>query len=255
MVTGPARVEASPGARGLCETCWSPVTAKCGAIVSWHWAHLALDDCDTWAEPDSSWHRGWQNVVPAERREVVMGNHRADLLAPDGTVVELQHSSLSPAEILEREAHYRQMVWVFDAIEAHQELRFEVRFPSGKTYQTFRWKHPRKSVAVCRQPVFLDLGGGWLFRLKKIHSEAPCGGWGHLVPTVDLVNWLGGIKVSSGTTSGTGTTRPEGCGGGTRRSIGGYQYHHPAPPRLSPAMASGLGYHRGNPHPVDNAHE
>jgi hypothetical protein len=35
-----------------------PLKARCGQIVTWHWAHLAREDCDPWAEPDTVWHRG-----------------------------------------------------------------------------------------------------------------------------------------------------------------------------------------------------
>lgn len=61
--------------------------------------------------------------------------------------------------------------------------------PDG--YVTFRWKHPRKSLAFCSKPVFLDLGNDELLRIGRIHADAPCGGWGHIVPKstfVDLIN-------------------------------------------------------------------
>ena len=241
---GLVRAEASPGARGLCDLCWHPVLAKCGALVEWHWAHISNQDCDEWSEPDSGWHRGWQNLFPGNRREVVIGRHRADVVTPDGLVVELQHSSLSTYEIAERETFYGRMVWVFDAAEAYESDRLNIRRPAGKTYQTFRWKHPRKSIAACRRPAFLDLGDGRVFKLGKIHSASPCGGWGTLLPTAELVEALGGTAVPSGTAVVPGTTRAGGGGGGTRRFIGGYQYHRSGPaPRtpISPVVSDTTG--------------
>ena len=44
--------------------------------------------------------------------------HRADVLAADGCVVELQHSAISPEDIRKRETFYREhapgIVWIFD---------------------------------------------------------------------------------------------------------------------------------------------
>lgn len=185
------RVTASPGAKGAtCPGCATPVVAKCGTIKVWHWAHTAAD-CDPWAEPMTAWHLGWQELVPEDRRDVVIGNHRADMLTTRGLVVEVQHSRISEAEILEREAHYGQMVWIFDVIWAATEPwpegdhppRLDIRTPEHgvePTYRTFRWRHAWSSIAACRQPVYLDLGGDELLLLGRFYHEAPTGGWGHI---------------------------------------------------------------------------
>jgi competence protein CoiA len=174
------RMEAAPGKPpATCPTCGSPVRAKTGQIVAWHWAHIRDASCDPWSEPDSEWHRGWQELAPPERREVVMPPHRADVVTSTGWVIELQHSSISPEEIREREDFYGpRMLWVFDAREAYEAARLRLRRRDG--YYSFRWMHPRKSIAACRRPVVLDCGEVAL-RLRKIHIEAPCGGWGLLV--------------------------------------------------------------------------
>lgn len=113
------RVEAAPKAKALCPACGGDVRAKCGKVVTWHWAHLEKE-CDPFSEPMTAWHKEWQETVPKDCREVVIGPHRADILSPLGVVVELQHSSISVDEIREREAFYGQMVWVFDARDATQ---------------------------------------------------------------------------------------------------------------------------------------
>lgn len=182
------RTEAVPNSRGKCPTCASEVLSKCGSIVRWHWAHTGQDDCDQWSEETSPWHRNWQQLVPEAWREVTIGRHRADILAIDGTVVELQHSHLAPDEIREREDFYGQMVWIFDVTLAVASGRLNIRRRNG--YVSFRWKHPRKSIAACRRPVLLDLGEGQLLRLRRIHVAAPCGGWGHLMPIGEFVIWM-----------------------------------------------------------------
>lgn len=171
------RAEAQPGVTATCPTCRGRVAAKCGQIVAWHWAHVAKE-CDEWSEIGTDWHRRWQDLAPAAQREVVIGNHRADILAADGTVIELQHSSLPAEQIAAREKHYGQMVWIFDAVEAYELDRLQLRQRDG--YVSFRWKHPRKSIGLCRRPVLLDLGVH-LLHVKRVYTKAPCGGWGRLV--------------------------------------------------------------------------
>lgn len=180
-----ARIEAAPGLSATCPTCAAPMRPKCGAIVVWHWAHIQSEDCDPWAEPDSAWHRGWQDRFPKDWTEVTVGPHRADVMHPALRFgIEFQHSSISVAEIAEREAFYGpKMAWVFDVQDAYADERIDLRRKAGKDhrYRTFRWKHPRKSIAACRNPVFLDLDGTHLLRLGKLYPKRPCGGFGSLV--------------------------------------------------------------------------
>ena len=178
------RVLAKPGITGECPACGSECMPKCGEIVVWHWAHIARSECDPWAERDTIWHWAWQESVPRARQEVVMRNHRADLVTASGHVVELQHSPISPAEIREREDFYGQMIWLFDATKCQIDLRHK------DGYVTFRWMHPRKSVAFCRKPVWLDLGRNQILQLRKIHLAAPCGGWGYLVTADSVRSWM-----------------------------------------------------------------
>ena len=64
--------------------------------------------------------------------------------------------------------------------------------------QSFRWRHPRKSVAACTAQVLLDLGDGCLLNLKKIYTYAPCGGWGYLVSASNVRAWLRGGSSQPG---------------------------------------------------------
>ena len=76
--------------------------------------------------------------------------HRADIMGNGGLVVELQHSSISPEEIQQREAFYGNMIWLFDAT-----FRFRVVLSKEMAFFAFgRTKH----IAACRKPVFLDFG-------------------------------------------------------------------------------------------------
>lgn len=104
--------------------------------------------------------------------------HRADAVLPGGTVVELQYSGLSVDEIIKRENFYKKMLWVFDAREPYEKDRINLR-NRGK-YFSFRWRHPRKTIAYTTAPKRLDLGNGHVMDLRWMSKETPCGGWGHI---------------------------------------------------------------------------
>ena len=182
------------GQSAICGCCGGPVIAKCGEIVSWHWSHLSGRDCDLWAEPITEWHVNWQDIleveeganveVPIEKNGYV---HRADAMLENGTIVELQHSTISPAEIREREFYYGlKMIWIFDIKDAFDNERFELRKKLSDGKRTFRWKHPKTSIAFATRRVYLDLGHGWLLHLIKMYPDTPCGGIGELIGSIDL---------------------------------------------------------------------
>jgi Competence protein CoiA-like family len=154
-----AIARAKPGQRGSCPSCDEEVIAKCGTIVIWHWAHLADRACgDAWAE-ESHWHllwkvwaldQGWEVEVPMEKRGV---RHRADIVAPSGWVVELQHSALDARQIRAREDFYGRLAWVWDMTEREERFVFNDRGTG------FRWKRPMWSLCAIRRPLYLDFGG------------------------------------------------------------------------------------------------
>lgn len=192
------KVLATPQARAKCPSCEQPVIAKCGEIVTWHWAHLSAD-CDTWAEGETPWHMEWKsrfkNVEVTMRRDGEW--HRADVVTEGGWVVEFQHSYISPENVRAREDFYRNMIWVFDARDARKPVKYDLgdfAFEDARlvfrtdsdnrnddNYVTFRWKHPRKIVARTTRNTYLDLGDGWLLQVGNIYMTGMCGGWGYLV--------------------------------------------------------------------------
>ena len=183
------KIAATPGQRAQCPGCGEPVISKCGQINIWHWAHESQSQCDSWSEPETLWHLQWKSLWPAECVEISIEKqgikHRADVLTPQGTVIELQHSSISVDEIRERERFYGKMIWVFDIQEPYKQDY--LHFNEKDAYYTFRWKHPRKHLAYTSKESLWDGGEGWLFLLKKMYSEAPCRGWGKLVQKHDFV--------------------------------------------------------------------
>lgn len=136
--------------RGECPTCGGGVIAKCGHIKAHHWAHESIDDCDPWSEHVGPWHLSWQDSVQDEFVEVTLGPHRADIQNPAGTVIELQHSTISTEDIARREAFYGDMVWVFDATERFPAM------PSGD--RVFFSLERTEHIKACQNKVFLDCG-------------------------------------------------------------------------------------------------
>ena len=142
---------ASPDQRGQCPACRSDLLAKCGSIRTWHWAHIADTDCDPWAESESEWHLGWKKHVSPDRAEVVITRnettHRADIIAANGVVLELQASSLAPQAILEREFFYKHMVWLY-------RVTWTDRLHYGK--KGFWWKHGSIAQTLITKPLFWE---------------------------------------------------------------------------------------------------
>ena len=186
------RAEPTPKARGTCELCESPVYAKCGSVVVWHWAHVSLRDCDPWFEGITQWHLDWQNLVPLERREVKMGRHRADMVTSAGTVVEIQHSYLPEDAIRAREEHYGNMIWIFDAREAWLSGRLTIRWRRKGTggYWAFEWKHGKKTLDHVTAPLYLDCGDGLILRVMKIRFTPTMRGWVRRGTAETVIDWF-----------------------------------------------------------------
>jgi hypothetical protein len=139
-----------PGGRAVCPMCGNRMIAKCGQINVHHWAHEAAGDCDPWSEGIGPWHLSWQETVAKEFVEVQIGEHRADILGNSNTIIELQHSSISPDEIEARECFYGNMLWVFDATHRFRGIKSGDRF----FFSFGRSQH----IKSCTKPVYLDFG-------------------------------------------------------------------------------------------------
>ncbi|MGJ4925985.1 competence protein CoiA [Bradyrhizobium sp. HKCCYLS2038] len=150
LATG-ERVEAFAGGRGVCPSCRGEVIAKCGTHRVPHWAHRGIRDCDSWAEPETEWHRAWKNQFPAEYQECVQHDetgerHIADVRTNHGLVLEFQHSHLDPQERAARERFYKNMLWIVDGTRLQRDyprfLKGRDRFTSAGKPGYFLLPHP-----------------------------------------------------------------------------------------------------------------
>jgi len=149
------RIEAEPGLQGTCPQCGTPMVAKCGDIVSWHWAHTTTENCDPWSDGEGEWHRGWKRRLEVRcgaRSETVLTRHgethRADSMLPNGLVVEYQTNYLNLPDIEARERFYGKMLWIYRCEYAWPRIHF--------TKKGFWWKHGPKSLTRHNRPIFIE---------------------------------------------------------------------------------------------------
>lgn len=173
-----ARLLATPGEHGLCPGCGMPVSARCGEVKIWHWAHDNLSDCPY--APETEWHLKWKSLFPTECVEIINGAHRADVIF-NGVVYEFQTVALEPSVMIERQAFWEskgyRFYWVFNFTERYKNFKLQVK----DGYSTFRWKWPSRRLEGCPFPYYFDLGN-CLFLVKKIYwNGEKIGGWGSIL--------------------------------------------------------------------------
>lgn len=145
----------------VCPGCGAQVVAKCGGIMTHHWAHKAKSDCSWLHEPETDWHRSWKRemLIQVGGAAEVRFNYYFTGDSPTyltkvtdfhfgQLAVEFQHSSISEEEIQLRESYYSdchtdtlscsKLIWVIDVRDV------DSNFEDLGSY-AFRWKHPRLS--------------------------------------------------------------------------------------------------------------
>lgn len=128
------RVEPQPLQKGICPNCSQPVIAKCGKQKIWHWAHIRIESCDSWWEPETKWHRSWKNNYPIEWQEISLFDgqtgekHISDVRTSHNLTIEFQHSAIKPEERFSRENFYKNMIWVVDGARLQRDY---TRFRKG----------------------------------------------------------------------------------------------------------------------------
>jgi len=162
-IIGNKRVRAFPSGRAFCPICKEELIAKCGEIKIWHWAHKSSKECDPWHKEETEWHIKWKENFPKEFQEVKIGKHRADIRTKKGLVIEFQSSSISPSEIKEREAFYKNMVWVLNGKTIAKNF-----FPFKLRY---KWRWFPKSFKTATRDIYIDKGDIFLYKLITVGNE------------------------------------------------------------------------------------
>lgn len=129
----------------FCPTCNAKVEFHNGSIRQHHFKHWKKLKClDNWDHDMSEWHLEWQNHFPVDNQEIIVKDdeeiHRADVICGK-TVVEFQHSKMSPEEFQERNAFYTKhgykIVWLFDLTEEIKNQKIEKTKKAGN----YIWKY------------------------------------------------------------------------------------------------------------------
>lgn len=167
------KIEAAPGAKGICSGCGDALIAKCGPIKINHWSHKGKLHCDPWWENETEWHREWKDHFSSERQEICLKDnatgekHIADVRTESGIVVEFQHSFIKQEEMASREQFYKNMVWVVDGTRLKTDLK---RFHKNKNnlrnifkgvifQNLFPEETLNKNWVERTKPVFFDFSG------------------------------------------------------------------------------------------------
>src|SRR5215207_1227674 len=193
-------IPAVRGQTATCPGCEEVLVGKGGPIVKDYWSHRAGGECDPWldvANKMSDFHIGWQELIVRGRREVRMARdgrwHIADIVAADGQIVEVQHSSISVDKIKEREQFYGNMVWIWDTSESYKKGHLELRRSDIELpldFREFEWGHPWWSIGFSKKRSLFDLGNGQLLFVGEIETSRPFTGWGYLVSKAEVVEWI-----------------------------------------------------------------
>ena len=169
----------------FCPVCGGELQIKKGDIREHHFAHLAGICEDQWNYDMSEWHREWQRMFPKNTREIVIEHnrekHRADILTGN-TVIEFQHSPMSPDEFRERNQFYTEagynVVWLFDMRELFDDERmyYNQRYEDENSWE-WKWAHAtfaRFYPEKCRNiSLFFELDDDYI---KHVAWFSPNGG-------------------------------------------------------------------------------
>lgn len=140
-----------------CPYCGVPLIVKKGEIRQHHFAHSVNHRCtDSWERKDeydmSEWHNEWQSCFPEENQEIKLAlgdtKHRADIVV-NRTVIEFQHSLLSPQSFDDRNNFYLNLnykvTWMFDIRDLVEDGR--ITYESFDSGLEFSWTNPKKAFS------------------------------------------------------------------------------------------------------------
>lgn len=189
----------------FCPFCKAPLDLRRGDIRRHHFAHAKHHLCtDTWSrdrsENDSTWHKEWQERFPIGNQEIPLklGNikHRADVMI-ERTVLEFQHSPLSPEKFSDRNTFYaglgHKVIWVFDCTE----ISFSQRENS------YYWTRPKRTfrnysdIARANQTeLYFQINENALIRVTDVSPQGFECFQGYEMSVTDFVN---SMKQQDGT--------------------------------------------------------
>jgi len=190
------RIEPSPGLTAFCPWCKTEMTPACGYVNIWHWKHVTKQNCNY--KEETAWHRGWKRLSEKQgcKVEKIIGNgdHIADVVVRDpkqfkGSIIELQHSSITAEEAVKRCHFYLRnrykTTWLFDLTDKYERGHIEFKKIEGRNdpmilNQKWQKRILFSLVSESGEPKFgrlyVDVGMEKIFMIKKVHKNG--NGWG-----------------------------------------------------------------------------
>ncbi len=104
------------------------MVAKCGPIKINHWAHKSRQNCDSWWEAETEWHRSWKDEFPKNWQECSKRDengelHIADVLTPQGLTLEFQNSPIKRDEVEARTNFHKKICWIVNGLRLKNSLK------------------------------------------------------------------------------------------------------------------------------------
>ena len=146
---------------GYCPACGDVLITKMGLINAHHFAHEVNTSCVISTGEMSDWHIDWQAEYDVKEVLSADKKSRADVVLPNGLVIEFQHSDITIERIKQREQSFKKLFWVFDLTEK------ESFFIKG---EIFTWKQPKRTWLYYLKPAFFDIGDEVIY-LKNIDFD------------------------------------------------------------------------------------
>ena len=161
-----------PAQRARCvqRNCNHPMVPKALASVHMlaHWAHTHGHGHNYGTGEMGEWHAGIQDLfehygaqVERARTSREGAKHRADVVCPDGRIVEAQTSYLAKHHVRSREDTYGDMGWLYGDMAQIDTLSLA----SDSDPTRFRWPGAHHRLLEHRRPVFLDRGMHGIWQL------------------------------------------------------------------------------------------
>lgn len=170
------RITPRRGIDAVCPACGDSLIAKMGEVYTHHWSHTSIENCDQWYQPMTSWHSRWQDMFPSEWQEVVIKKngvwHIADIKLPNGTVIEMQHSPISPQDVRARNSFYGDVIWILDGRKRWNDVYYTLGHDTRRSYPEYFslfFHYPNRNISQFLSSghcVFIDTGDMINFQSK-----------------------------------------------------------------------------------------
>lgn len=133
------KIKPTPSAVGYCPGCGEQLIPCCGKVMIHHWKHKQKSEC-SFSNNEGEWHESikmlYHDYYNAEVEFFLPDRaHIADVFIPySKTVIEIQHSPISLADILSRNRYWmsggiQSVKWIVDS--SHKKA-----YPNKLTYQS-----------------------------------------------------------------------------------------------------------------------